>query len=195
MVDGSHTCAPKIDIGDKAQGITLIATCIVHPNSLKNWKGNIRFVRVSVGPKYEKEYVRLTKIKDEFPGAGTQFNSAVLFAYLVLQSRILIFTGNELSYDKQYYVDQKDIKDKAFQKFPWVNIYGNVSYTNHNFIQSKIWLEHALGQWKGVFINATEAGILGTSKRYGALDYILQMKLSNTIDYVKKAIQQFKEVN
>lgn len=195
MVDGAANCAPKINVKDKAHGITLIATCIVHPSALKTWQGNVRFVRVGIGDEHEKEYIRLTKIKDQFPGAGTQFNAAVLFAYMTLKSRILIFVGNELSYEEQYYVDRKDEKDKVFQKFAWMNIEGGISYTNHNFIQSKIWLEHQLGLWKGVFINATEAGILGTSKRYGSLDYIKQMKLANTIDYVKKAIQQFKEVN
>jgi hypothetical protein len=130
-----------------------------------------------------------------FPGGGTQYNAAVLFAYMTLQSRILVFVGNELSYEEQYYVDRKDEKDKFFQKFAWMNIHGGVSYTNQNFIQSKLWLENQLGLWKGVFINATEAGILGTSKRFGSLDYILQMKLSNTIHYVKKAMQQYKEVN
>ena len=103
--------------------------------------------------------------------------------------------GNELSWDEQYYVDRSDFKDKGFEKFPWVNIHGGASYTNLSFIQSKLWLEQALGGWKGVFINATEAGILGTSKRYGSLPYILQMKLSNSIDYVKKAIAQYKEVH
>ena len=133
-------------------------------------------------------------IKDMFPGAGTGYNAAVLFAYMVLRSNILLFVGNELAYEDQYYADRQDEKDKAFEKYPWVNIHGGVSYTNHNFIQSKVWLEHQLGQWKGVFINATEAGILGTSKRFGSLPYILQMKLAYSIGYVRKAIEQFKEV-
>jgi hypothetical protein len=195
LADGAPNVAPKIDIKDKAKGITLIATTIIHPNCLKVWQGNVRFVKVRIADKYEKEHTRLTRIKDEFPGGGTQFNAAVLFAYMTLKSTILIFVGNELSYADKYYVDRPDIKDQFFDKYAWVNIHGGVSYTNLNFIQSKIWLENTLGIWKGVFINATEAGILGTSKRYGKLDYILQMKLSNSIDYVKKAIYQFKEVN
>lgn len=194
IADGAPNVAPKIDIKDKAKGITLIATTIVHPSVLKLWKGNVRFVRVFVHDKYEKEHIRITKIKDEFPGGGTQFNAAVLFAYMTLKSTILLFVGNELSYDDKYYVDRPDEKDTHFDKYPWVNIHGGVSYTNLNFIQSKIWLENTLGIWRGVFINATEAGILGTSKRYGKLDYIVQMKLSNAIDQVKKAIYQFKEV-
>jgi hypothetical protein len=195
IADGNSDCAPKIDVQDKAQGITLIATTLVHPKSLKVWKGNVRFVRCTTGDGRDKEHIRLTHIKDEFPGGGTQFNAAVLFAYMTLQSTILIFVGNELSWGEQYYVDRPDVKDKGFEKFSWVNIHGEVSSTNLSFIQSKLWLEQALGNWKGVFINATEAGILGSSKRYGRLPYILQMKLSNSIDYVKKAIAQYKEVN
>lgn len=192
-VDGAVNCVPKLDVGGQAQGITLIATCIVHPTTFKVWKGNTRFLRVGISDKYEKEYARLTKIKDMFPGAGTGYNTSVLFAYMILQSRILLFVGNELSYEEQYYADRKDEKDKVFEKYAWINIHGGMSFTNHNFIQSKIWLEHQLGQWKGVFINATEAGILGTSKRFGSLDYILQMRLANSIDYVKKALEQYKK--
>ena len=195
MADGDAVCAPKVDIGGQAQGITMIATTLVHPTSLKNWKGNIRFVRCTTGDGRDREHIKLTRIKDEFPGGGTQFNAAVLFAYMTLQSQILIFVGNELSWDERYYVDRPDYKDTGFEKFPWLNIYGGISYTNLVFIQSKLWLEQVLGHWKGVFINATEAGILGTSKRYGSLPYILQMKLSNSISYVKKAIAQYKEVN
>jgi hypothetical protein len=196
MADGNADCAPKIDIKEQAQGITLIATTLVHPNSLKNWQGNLRFVRCTTGDGRDKEHIRLTKIRDEFPGGGTQFNAAVLFSYMVLQSTILLFVGNELSWTEQYYVDRSDVKDQGFEKFPWINIHGEVSYTNLSFIQSKLWLEQALGNWKGVFINATEAGILGSSKRYGTLPYILQMKLSNSIGYVRKALEQYhKEVN
>jgi len=196
MMDGAADVARYINVGDKSQGITLIASCLIHPKSLKVWQGNVRFVRVEVDKDFEKRSIQLTKIKDQFPGGGTQFNAAVLFAYMTLQSRILIFMGNELSYNEQYYLDRQDEKDKQFQKYPWVGVDGSVAYTNHNFIASKLWLEDALGKWKGVFINATEAGILGSSQRYGQLPYILQMKISNAVDYTRKAIDKFKkEVN
>jgi hypothetical protein len=194
MVDGAPNCARYIDVGDKAKDINLIATCIVHPKSLKAWKGNVRFVRVGIGDQYEREYIKLTGIRDMFPGGGTQYNAAVLFAYMTLQSRILMFVGNALSYDEKYYADRNDDKDNAFQKFAWVDIHGDVAYTNHNLIQSKLWLENQLSMWKGVFINATEAGILGVSKRHGQLPYILQLKLSNAISYCNRAQDKFKEV-
>jgi hypothetical protein len=195
MMDGAADVARYINVGDKSKGITLIAACLVHPKSLKQWQGNVRFVRVDAGKKFEKEYIRLTKIKDAFPGGGTQFNAAVLFSYMTLQSHVLIFMGNELAYDEQYYLDRKDEKDKHFQKYPWMGIDGSTCYTNHNFIASKLWLEDTLGKWKGVFINATEAGILGSSQRYGQLPYILQMKIANAVDYTRRAIDKFKEVN
>jgi hypothetical protein len=194
MMDGAANVARYIDVGEKSRGITLIAACLIHPKSLDKWQGNVRFVRVAADPEFEKESIRLTKIKDQFPGGGTQFNAAVLFSYLTLQSKVLIFMGNELAYDEQYYLDRKDEKDKHFQKYAWVGIDGKVAYTNQNFIAAKLWLEDVLGKWKGVFINATEAGILGSSQRYGQLPYILQMKIANAVDYTRKAIDKFKEV-
>lgn len=194
LMDGAADVARYINVGSQSKGITLVAACIAHPKTLKVWQGNVRFLRVATDKSFEKEYIRLTKIKDVFPAGGTQFNAAVLFSYLTLKSRILIFMGNELSYDEQYYLDRKDEKDKQFQKYAWVDIHGDIVRTNQNFIAAKLWLEDLLGRWKGVFINATEAGILGSSQRYGQLPFIKQMKIANAIDHTRKAMIKFKEV-
>jgi hypothetical protein len=195
MADGAKDVADKLDIGNDAAGITLIASCFVHPESLKRWKGLVRFVRVGIDKNFHREYTDITGEKHDFPAGGTQFNLAFLVAYMIFGCRVFIFTGNELCYEKQYYVDRPDYKDTSFDKFSALNIYGDEVKTNLAFMQSKLYLETQTGKWTdGVYINASEGGIVGVSSRYGRLPWILQMRLRDSIRSVKNAKLKVTEV-
>jgi hypothetical protein len=195
MADGAKDVSSKINIGCQSANMTLIASCFVHPESLRKWEGLIRFVRVGIDRNFHKEYSRITGERKDFPAGGTQFNLAFLVAYIIFGCRTFIFTGNELCYDYQYYVDRADYKDTSFDKYPALDIHGEEVFTNLSFMQSKLYLETQTGKWDdGVYINSSEGGILGVSSRYGRLPWILQMRLRDSIGSIKNASKKVMEV-
>lgn len=194
MADGSDKVAEYIRVGNESKDLTLIASCFVHPKSLKAWNGNVRFLRVGIGNEFENEYKKITKIKSMFPAGGTQLNLATIFAYMVMGCRVFIFVGNELAYQEKYYGDRPDHKDSEFDKHPAMDIHGDPVYTNLPLYQAKLYLENQLGIWNdGIYINATEEGIFGVTARYGRLPWILQHRLSDAIDFSKRALSKLKE--
>lgn len=174
-------------IGDTS-GITLISGVCVPPKILDAWKGDVTFLALytsikEIDRKLQKWYRPVNGCGFMFPALCSQYNTAAAFAYRVNGCRNLIFVGNELSFatnddTSRYYVEGTDIKD-GWERKPHPDIYGNVVYTTYNFIALKMALEDYLQRLfvecvnqEGrvpFFINASEAGIFGVSKRHGNL--------------------------
>ncbi len=179
---------------EQTKGINLIANLCTHPDMLNKWKGNIKYLAIHTDV---KELVKLMKQRYNpvndcgalFPAVSSQYNVGAAFAYLVLGCRTLIFVGNELGFpDKEapYYPDRKDYKD-AWVRNPHPDIYGKTVYTNYMLFSLKLALEDFLGKLSGNgwFINATESGIFGVSKRYGNTPWIYQLTLDWSIKQAK----------
>jgi len=183
-------------IGDKAKGLKLISSLCVHPDLLDIWEGEISFLGIFTAVKKLDRKLRklYSPVNGEynnqfFPALSSQYNIAAAMAYLIFRCNQLIFIGNELSFEEKeskYYVDRKDKKDK-WPRMPVIDIYGKQIYTTHMFYSLKLALEEFLGKVPGVFINATERGILGVSKRHGNLSWIHQLTF-------KWAIRQTKAI-
>jgi hypothetical protein len=169
---------------EQTKDITLLANVCTHPDMLKMWKGDIKFLAIfTVIKKLDKKIAKLLApingCGQFFPALCGQYNTAAAFAAIVLEAGILIFVGNELSFadpDVPYYVDRRDIKDTWIRK-PHIDIYGKTVYTNYMFMSLKMALEDFLGKLPMWFFNATEAGIFGVSVRYGNLPWIYQLRL------------------
>ena len=172
----------------QTKDITLIANVCVHPSLLDMWQGDMKFLAVwttieDLDKELQKHYAPLNGCGAFFPALCSQYNTGVAFAYLILECPIVIFVGNELSFETQktsYYIDREDIKDSWVRK-PHINIFGDTVYTNYMFMSLKFALEDFLGKLPGWFFNATEAGIFGVSVRYGNLAWIHQLKLAMAI--------------
>jgi hypothetical protein len=168
----------------ETKNMTLIASICVHPDLLDMWEGDIKFIAIwtnieKLDRKLYKMFSPLNGCGAFFPALSSQYNTGVAFAYLVLECLILIFVGNELSFEDEkisYYVDKRDQKD-GFARKPHLDIFGNAVFTTQMFMALKMTLEDFLGKLPGYFFNATEAGIFGVSKRYGNLPWIYQIRL------------------
>lgn len=173
---------------------TLIASVCTHPNLLKMWKGDIKFLGIytddkEFNRKLRKWYRPLNGNGHFFHAISSQYNTGAAIGVLVFESPILIFVGNELGFkDREvpYYADRKDYKDN-FLRRPHPDIYGNVYYSTEMLMSLKQTLEDFLGKISGaaLFFNATEAGIFGVSRRYGNLPWILNMKLDMAVKQTK----------
>lgn len=186
----------KLDPNDTKDS-TLIASVCTHPNMLDKWKGDIKFLCIltddkKLNRKLQKWYLPINGTGAFFHAISSQYNTGAAFAFMVLETPILIFVGNEAGFkDKEvtYYADREDHKDKQ-PRLAHHDIYGNVYYTNHSLVSLKQTLEDFLGKISGggYFFNATEAGIFGVSKRYGNLPWIQQFTLDMAVKQAKSII-------
>lgn len=183
---------PKISrffdgVGD-TNGITLISGICVPPAILDAWTGDVKLLALytsikELDRKLNKWYRPVNGCGVMFPALCSQYNTAAAIAYRVNGCRSIIFTGNELSFKtndmtSRYYVEGEDTKD-GWERKPHPDIHGNVVYTTHNFMALKMALEDYLQRLfvecvnqEGripYFINASEGGIFGVSKRHGNL--------------------------
>jgi len=177
---------------DKTKDITLIASTFAYPPMLKKWKGPLYFIALMTSDKYlrrkhRKWYSPLNGIGAEFFSLMGQFNVMAAFIFLCLGSKVILFIGNEMSFkDKEakYYVDRSDPRDSE-PRHPQGDIYGNIVYTTTGLMALKLSLEYFLGLIgkAGWFINCSEAGIFGITKRYpgGQVPWIKQMTFKNGI--------------
>jgi hypothetical protein len=186
---------------EDTSGMYLCADITANPKAVDLWRekgGMVKYHAVfsaikSLDRKIEKWYRPLNGSGYFLPSLSSQYNSAVTFAFQVLNSEILIFVGNELSFPSadgkkdRYYVDRTDEKDFWIRK-PHIDIYGNVVYTTFMFYQMKVVLEDYLGRISGAghFFNATEAGIFGVTKN-GPVPWIRQFTL-------KMAVKQARHI-
>lgn len=176
--------------------MTLIANIFVHPEVLDAWKGEIKYLALWTGDKkldklIPKLYDPINGNGDMFHALSSQYNTGTAFAYLVMQARIIIFVGNELSFPTEhdpYYIGRTDEKDNWI-RLPHPDIYGKVAYTGHMLVTLKLVLEDYLGKLPGWFFNATEAGIFGVSKRYGNLPWIKQFKLDMALAHARSIMK------
>lgn len=177
---------------DRTKDITLIANLFAYPPMLKKWKGPLCFIGLGTSDKefarkQNKWYYPLNGYGVEFPAIMAQFNILTAIAFLILGCSIILFVGNELSFeneDSRYYVDREDFRDKE-KRFPHGDIYGNIVNTTTSLLAVKYSLEGFLEVISGAgwFFNCTEAGIFGITKKFEDfhVPWIHQLTLKNGI--------------
>ena len=181
------------------EDLTVICSPFMHPEMVKNWKGKILFMPMGCADeKVQEEVVKVLGAVRTVPGCGNAFNEAVFISWMIFHCRNYIFVGSELSWpkDERYYVDGKhsnDEEDDGIQKIQHVDIYGNLVLTTAGHFVFKLWLEDLASKAPGVFINATEAGILGMGHEDGHLPFIKQYYLKAAIAYVKQIYRDSKD--
>ena len=181
--------------------ITLIANICTHPWFLEKWQGDIKFLAIyttieKIDRKFNKWFSPINGCGDFFAGLFSQYNTGAAVAFTILESEILIFVGNELSFktrEETYYVDREDLKDK-WERHPQIDINGKKVYTNYMLMSLKFVLEDFLGKLSGVgwFFNCTEAGIFGVTAKHGNLPWIHQLKLKTGIAQARQIMRTGK---
>ena len=193
-MDGHPTQGEFFDTIDMAntEPITLIANCYAYPPMLKKWKGRLCFLALESGDKrlnrkHEKWFGPMNGMGHSFPSIFASYNIMVAAAYMILECPIIIFVGNELSFQEPastYYVDREDPRDKD-PRFPHGDIHGGKVYTTTSLLAVKYALEGFLELLSsaGWFFNCTEAGIFGITKKFEGwhIPWIHQLKLKTGI--------------
>jgi hypothetical protein len=181
------------------EDLTLICSPFVWPDVPKNWKGKLYFIPMGcIDEKVQAETLKELGALKTVPGCGNAFNESVYIMWHIFHCRNYIFVGSELSWpkDEKYYVDGKhsnDEEDENIKKMGMLDIRGKEVVTTAGHWVFKLWLEHLASIAPGVFINSTEAGILGISPEDGLLPFIKQFYLGAAIRYIKQIHEDSKD--
>lgn len=183
------------------EDLTLLCSPFLHPKIIKNWKGKMMFIPMGCSDeKVQKKVCDVLGSTMPIPGCGNAFNEAVYIAHMIMHCRNYIFVGSELSWNvdggDKYYVDDKeswDEDDDQIKKFDYPDIYGRRVKTTAGHWVFKTWIEDLASKSDGVYINATEAGILGVTPEDGRLPWIKQMYLKGAIALIKKIVDDAKD--
>lgn len=184
----------------KTKDMSLIANCYAYPPMLKQWEGPLYFLALGTGnkkfgKKHRKWFGNLNGTGDEFHSIFAAYNVMAAVAFLISECSILIFIGNELSFQddgSRYYVDRDDPRDKD-KRFPHGDIYGNKVFTTTSLVAVKYALEGYLEFLAGAgwFLNCTEAGIFGITKKFPDrhVPWIEQLTLKNGIAQARQIMR------
>jgi len=160
---------------EKTKDITLITSLYTYPPMLRKWKGPLYWLAFAQMDKKVKKvmdryFSPINATGDGFPPIMSQYNEMTIFSFATLGTHIILFIGNEMSFkevDSQFYVHRRDDREKVIRR-PHMDIHGNMVSTNLGLLALKISLEAFLETICGAgwFINCTEAGIFGITKRF-----------------------------
>jgi hypothetical protein len=189
----------KIDIPQHldcdSKDITLLASAIVCPEALDNWKGPIWYMGYS--SKYiNKNVVRKVKrrLGKTLISGGNSMTTAFFVATAIMQAKTIIFVAHEYCFDKRnaYYADKKAAKQETIKTAVSVtDVKGRQRYTQSALFSYAIWTEKGINDLgsAGFFID-TSFGLLGKD----CLN-IHNIELSKAIKLVKKAFITKDQLN
>ena len=169
-IEGQHHIAKDFDFD--TSGLTLVSSPNVSHEAMAKWKGDNYTYFLGGGRKYNEALLKDWAGKIDIDiGGGNVVSTAYLWAYKYLSARHIIVTGVSLCYydDKPYYYDDREKpRDPLDYWKKWlkaIDMYGQLVTSTPPLLMYKTWLEtyiqYAIAEGGGSFINATEDGILG----------------------------------
>lgn len=187
-----HDIHEHLDVDSK--DLTLIASNVLSPRVLDDWKGKIWFFPYLGMPDKKLRPKVTRRLGKSIPVGGNTLNTTISMAVNIFGARILILVASECCYDKHYYV-QKDIarNNNKVTEFYTVDVDGNRRVTTTALFTYKIWLEGMAAHiHPHIKIIDTSFGILGKRDDKSAI-YVYP--LEEIIAKVKQAANKKRRVN
>lgn len=166
---------------------TLIAYIGTDPRLLSKWQGEILFYNAPVPDKaYLEEISGLTEPFHIYvESGGSVLGTCLFFAKGILGSQVSIFIGADFSFSngekKQFHSWDSKYDANIGQCVGAVDVFGNRCITWPSYYNFKQWGDVVAQRVPGIYINATEGGILG-AYRDGNLINIKQMFLEEVFE-------------
>lgn len=155
----------------------LVTASVGNPKFLKKWKGKILFYSIGIPDQY---FTDNFAFEPYFTVGGNTLGAGTYFAKAILGANPVIFMGADFSFgsDKRFHSWDSPYDQKYQGLIPWTNIFGNRVMTWPSYFNFKSWFDFIAcggpGGRPGLWINATEGGILGAYPE-GNIRYIYQM--------------------
>jgi len=162
-LDSDHLDIPQhLDI--ERDDITLLASTVLHPIVLDNWKGPIYYMPYYSIKKDLKQKVR-NRIGKSVPSGGNSMTSALYVAIAIFGLRTVISVANEYCFDskKNYYADKTTTKSEVLStRYVAIDINGKERWTTPAHYVYVMWTEKICNDFSppNFFID-TSFGLLG----------------------------------
>ena len=171
---------------DMTEGKTLIAYIGTHPDLLRKWKGKIYFYNAPIPNEEINNLVsEIEPFHSYIESGGCVLGTCMFFAKGYLGSQVSIFVGADFSFsntDKtMFHAWNSDYDKNIGHCINAVDVFGNKVKTWLSYYNFKLFFEVAAQRVPGIYINATEGGILG-AHRDGNIIHIKQMWLDQVYD-------------
>ena len=183
----------------------LLAVACAHRKALEAWPGEVLFFNSQANRRDQRLQL---KVGQDFGSIGVGGNVSTALLCLVTnfcEATTVVFVGHDFSFQPGKYYAKNGLHDMAaaMSAKPWWDINGETVYTNFQLWAYRNWtvdfadslyaLDEKL-EANGInpmgyrLINATEGGILGTTKEFRVnSDLFEYAKLSETIDNLEAA--------
>jgi hypothetical protein len=171
---------------DLTKDRTLIAYIGTDPKLLDLWQGKIYFYNAPI-PSAEiiAEIDAIEKFQCYVESGGCVAGSALMFTKGYLNSQVNVFVGMDLSFSNgpkmQFHSWNSSYDANIGNVIRTCDIFGNSCFSWPSYYNFKLWFEVVAQQLPGIYINATEGGILG-AHRDGNIIHIKQMWLDQVFD-------------
>ena len=162
---------------------TLIAYIGTDPNLLEKWQGDVYFYNAPVPSKdFLDEISKIESFNLFIESGGCVLGTSTFFAKGFLGSQVTVFVGSDFAFSNEpkrrfHSWDSSYDKDMG-HCINAVDIFGNRAVTWLSYYNFKLWFEVVAQRVPGIYINATEGGILG-AHRDGNIIHIKQMWLDD----------------
>lgn len=169
---------------EKTKDQTLLAFIGANHKLIQSWRGKILWFHCPIPSDWvNAELDKIEKFRLPVSTGGNVLGSAFYLAKAVLGANPIIFTGADFSfsYNKKFHGwDSSYDKAGVGQGMRHTDVWGNKVSTWPSYFNFKCWFESKMCVCPGLYINASEGGILG-SYNEGNIQQIKQMPLKEAI--------------
>lgn len=176
---------------DSTHDKTLLAFIGSSPKLLEAWKGKVIWYTAPIPDKQVMEAVKEVEDFTHFLSTGGNVLGAAFYvAKAIFCSNPVIFTGADFSfsYDNKFHPWDSKYDRNLGHYMRATDVFGMPRKTWASYYQFKCWFESRVCRVPGIYINATEGGLLGAYPE-GNIQQIMQMSLKDAINMYSVADQ------
>lgn len=164
---------------------TLLASITTPPQLIRQWLGKVRWYSAApANMDYHAKSNAITGGYDCFFNIGGNALAACLyFGKAILGGNPIVLVGADCAfgYNKKFHPFDSPYDKQFSGLITAIDCFGNRVYTWPSYFGFKNWFEHVALTRPGIYINATEGGIVGAFAE-GNLKQVMQMPLSMVLD-------------
>lgn len=168
----------------KTKDKKLIAFIGTDPKLFEKWQGEVYLYAASVPDDvYQKTVHEIEPFDINISNGGNVLGACLYIAKAIMGANPIIFTGADFAfgYDKKFHSWDSKYDANMGYALKKTDVFGNKIYTWLSYYNFKCWFDSRCLDVPGIWINATEGGLLGAYDQ-GNLRCIKQMKLADVFE-------------
>ncbi len=169
---------------EQTKGKKLVAFIGANAELLEKWQGEVYFFNAPVPDEdYMKRCMEIEHFDMMFSNGGNVLGSCLYFAKAILGCNPIVYVGADFSfgYDHKFHAWDSKYDKTLGNTVKATDLYGNSVHTWQSYFNFKNFFEYVAMSVPGVYINATEGGVLGAYPG-GNIEQIKYMDLDDVFE-------------